>query len=94
MQTVNGVDGERAKFEGCFQTGMQFVSLGFLPALVVCERTQGLAGIVKLVSDMSIVALPMYGVEVDKAQYDSAMAALVDCKLEDLSFLTTVRWSR
>ena len=37
--------------------------------------------------NMSIVALPMYGVEVDKAQYDSAMATLVDCKLEDLSFL-------
>ena len=26
-------------------------------------------------------------VEVDKKQYDAAMAALVDCKLEDLSFL-------
>ena len=36
---------------------------------------------------MSLVALPMYGVEVDKKQYDAAMAALVDCELEDLSFL-------
>ena len=36
---------------------------------------------------MSIVALPMYGIDVDKEQYDAAMAALVDCKLEDLSFL-------
>ena len=37
--------------------------------------------------NMSIIALPMYGVEVDKAQYDAAMDALIDCKLEDLSFL-------
>ena len=37
--------------------------------------------------NMSLVALQMYGVEVDKEQYDAAMAALIDCKLEDLSFL-------
>lgn len=37
--------------------------------------------------NMSLVALPMYGVEVDKEQYDAAMEALIDCKLEDLSFL-------
>lgn len=37
--------------------------------------------------NMSLVALPMYGVDVDKEQYDAAMVALVDCKLQDLSFL-------
>ena len=37
--------------------------------------------------NMSLAALPMYGVEVNKDEYDSAMAALIDCKLEDLSFL-------
>lgn len=37
--------------------------------------------------NMSVIALPMYGVEVDKAKYDAAMNALIDCKLEDLSFL-------
>ena len=37
--------------------------------------------------NMSLIALPMYGVEVDKTQYDVAMAALIDCKLEDLRFL-------
>ena len=37
--------------------------------------------------NMSLVALPMYGVEVDKEQYDAAMTALIECKLEDLSFL-------
>jgi thiamine kinase-like enzyme len=37
--------------------------------------------------NMSIIALPMYGVEVDRKQYDEAMAALIDCQLEDLSFL-------
>ena len=37
--------------------------------------------------NMSIVALPMYEIEVDKGQYYSAMDALIDCKLEDLSFL-------
>jgi thiamine kinase-like enzyme len=37
--------------------------------------------------NMSLVALPLYGIEVDKEQYDAAMEALVDCKLEDLSFL-------
>ena len=29
----------------------------------------------------------MYGVEIDKNQYDAAMKAVVDCRLEDLSFL-------
>ena len=29
----------------------------------------------------------MYGVKVDKEQYDAAMDALIECKLEDLSFL-------
>ena len=37
--------------------------------------------------NMSLVALPMYGIEVDKVQYDAAMSALIDCNLEDLSFL-------
>lgn len=37
--------------------------------------------------NMSLVSLPLYGVEVDKNQYNAAMAALIDCKLEDLSFL-------
>lgn len=38
-------------------------------------------------NNMSVIALPMYGVEVSKEQYDGAMSALVDCKLQDLSFL-------
>lgn len=37
--------------------------------------------------NMSLIALPMYGVDVDKDQYDTAMSALVDCNMEDLSFL-------
>ena len=37
--------------------------------------------------NMSIVALPMYGEEVDGKEYKAALSALVDCKLEDLSFL-------
>ena len=37
--------------------------------------------------NMSLIALPMYGVDVDKDAYDDAMVALIDCKLEDLSFL-------
>ena len=37
--------------------------------------------------NMSLIALPMYGIGVDKNQYDAAMTALVECKLEDLSFL-------
>ena len=37
--------------------------------------------------NMSLVALPMYGIEVDKEQYDAAMEALVKCDLQDLSFL-------
>lgn len=37
--------------------------------------------------NMSLIALPMYGVEVDKVQYDDAMDALVNCRLEDLSYL-------
>ena len=37
--------------------------------------------------NMSIVALPMYGVEVDTDHYEAAMSAIVNCELEDLSFL-------
>lgn len=37
--------------------------------------------------NMSIIALPMYGVDVDREQYISAKKALIDCKMEDLSFL-------
>ena len=37
--------------------------------------------------NMSLIALPMYGIEVDKNQYDAAMVAVVNCKLEDLRFL-------
>lgn len=37
--------------------------------------------------NMSIVALPLYGIEVDPDQYSTAKAALEDCVLEDLSFL-------
>lgn len=37
--------------------------------------------------NMSLIALPMYGVGVDKEQYDAAMLAVIDCKLVDLSFL-------
>jgi len=37
--------------------------------------------------NMSLISLPMYGIDVDKKAYDAAMEALTDCKLEDLSFL-------
>jgi hypothetical protein len=37
--------------------------------------------------NMSLISLPLYGVPVDQAQYDAAMAALTDCRLEDLSYL-------
>lgn len=37
--------------------------------------------------NMSIIALSMYGVEIEKLQFDAAMDALIECRLEDLSFL-------
>ena len=37
--------------------------------------------------NMSLIALPMYGVEVEKKQHGVAHNALVNCELEDLSFL-------
>lgn len=37
--------------------------------------------------NMSFIALPMYGIEVDKDRYDGAMVAVKNCILEDLSFL-------
>lgn len=37
--------------------------------------------------NMSLVALPLYGAEVDQEQYDAAMKALVHCDIQDLSFL-------
>ncbi len=37
--------------------------------------------------NLSIVALPMYGVEVEKDKYDAALTAVKECKLEDLRFL-------
>lgn len=35
----------------------------------------------------SLISLPLYGVEVDKNEYEKAMEAAVECKLEDLSFM-------
>ncbi len=40
--------------------------------------------------NMSLVALPMYGVEIDKTQYDMAMDALKNCSLEDLDFMNKI----
>ena len=37
--------------------------------------------------NMSLIALPMYGIAINREQHDAALAALIDCKLEDLSFL-------
>lgn len=37
--------------------------------------------------NLSIIALPMYGIEVDRKQYDAALAAAINCELEDLNFL-------
>ena len=37
--------------------------------------------------NFSLISLPMYGIEVDKEQYETAMSAAVTCKLEDLTFL-------
>ena len=37
--------------------------------------------------NMSIVALSMYGIEIDAKEYDCAMNALINCNIEDLSFL-------
>ena len=40
--------------------------------------------------NFSIVALPMYGIEVDKDTYDEALKALKECSLEDLSFMNDI----
>ena len=40
--------------------------------------------------NLSIVALPMYGVEVDREQYNRAMKAVVNCELEDLEFMNRI----
>ena len=37
--------------------------------------------------NMSLLALPMYGVQVDQAAYDAALEATKGFKLEDLDFL-------
>ena len=37
--------------------------------------------------NMSLIALPLYGIEVDKEQYDAAVKAAEGCSLEDLDYL-------
>ena len=37
--------------------------------------------------NMSLIALPLYGVPVDQQQYEEALSALMDCRMEDLSYL-------
>lgn len=37
--------------------------------------------------NMSLIAMPMYGLTVDSEKYDLAMEALVGCKLDNLDFL-------
>lgn len=40
--------------------------------------------------NLSLVALPMYGIEVDREQYNAAMKAVVNCDLEDLEFMNRI----
>lgn len=37
--------------------------------------------------NFSLISLPLYGIEVDTEEYDAAMEAAIECKLEDLSFM-------
>ena len=37
--------------------------------------------------NMSIFALPLYGIEVDKKEYDMARKALIKCELQNLNYL-------
>ena len=37
--------------------------------------------------NFSLIALPMYGVDVDRTAYEAALAVAGDCRLEDLSFM-------
>lgn len=37
--------------------------------------------------NMSLIALPMYGIGVDEDQYEAAVKALADCEMQDLEFL-------
>ena len=60
-------------------------------AMLKLSRGQGVGPLKEqwyhFAKNMSTVALPMYGVSVEKKQYENARTALVDCRLEDLSFL-------
>ena len=40
----------------------------------------------------SILALPLYGVEVGQAEHDAALAAAEACELEDLSYMNDFDW--
>ena len=42
--------------------------------------------------NMSIISLPLYGIDVDKHQYDDAMEALMTCNLENLDFMNDFPW--
>lgn len=40
--------------------------------------------------NMSLVTLPLYGIEVDKKLYDAAMNALINCKFDNLDFMNKI----
>ena len=40
--------------------------------------------------NMSLVALSMYGIDVDKSQYSEAMETLTSCSLENLDFMNKI----
>jgi len=42
--------------------------------------------------NMSIISLPLYGIEVEKNIYDAAMDALVNCEMENLDFMNDFPW--
>ena len=60
-------------------------------AMLKLSKGQGV-GILKeqwyhFAKNMSLFALPLYGVKVDEQDYEKAKNVLIDCKLQDLNFL-------
>ena len=43
--------------------------------------------------NFSLVALPLYGVEVDPEEYGAALAAAESCELRDLSYMNDFDWN-
>ena len=68
----------------------------YAPVMLKLSKGQGVGPLKEqwyhFAKNLSLVTLPMYGIEVDKLQYEEAMDAIVSCKLRRHTIFELRNW--